>query len=65
MRVTMHPAHRLPRPGARWQAARDAAEPDHDRRNGALPPGHPVTWGAIADGTLLQGAAYEYQAPAT
>lgn len=24
----------------------------------ALPAGHPVTWGAITDGTLLDGAKY-------
>lgn len=26
----------------------------------ALPSGHPVTWGAITDGTVLDGAVYPY-----
>lgn len=26
----------------------------------ALPAGHPVTWGAITDGTVLQSAAYPF-----
>lgn len=26
----------------------------------ALPAGHPVTWGAITGGTMLDGAAYPY-----
>lgn len=26
----------------------------------ALPAGHPVTWGAITGGTVLDGAAYPY-----
>lgn len=27
----------------------------------ALPSGHPTTWGALTDGTVLDGAAYPHQ----
>lgn len=27
---------------------------------GPLPPGHPLSWGAITDGTVLAGADYPY-----
>lgn len=30
-----------------------------------LPPGSPISWGAITAGTVLEGAAYVYVAPIT
>lgn len=30
---------------------------------GALPPGHPVSWGAITAGTVLDAAEYPYPVP--
>lgn len=33
--------------------------PGRDDR-GPLPPGHPLSWGAITEGTVLQDAAYPY-----
>lgn len=28
-----------------------------------LPAGHPVTWGLLTDGTVLEGAPYDYRPP--
>lgn len=41
-----------------------APKPKADTRDEALPAGHPITWGAITDGTILDGAPYAYQEPA-
>ncbi len=42
----------LPHPPRAARAPGSGREP--------LPAGHPVTWGALVDGTLLAGAAYPY-----
>lgn len=41
--------------------ARAPAEAARDRD--ALPPGDPITWGAITRGTILDGEPYAYRAP--
>lgn len=51
-RLGLLPATRLPPPPAA------PAQPRIDRP--ALPAGHPLTWGAITDGTALQGCAYPH-----
>lgn len=28
-----------------------------------LPAGHPITWGVLTDGTVLEGAPYDYRPP--
>jgi hypothetical protein len=30
---------------------------------GPLPPGHPITWGALTVGTVLDGSPYDYRPP--
>ncbi len=44
--------------GARRQAVVRARQEDADRP--ARPPGHPLTWGLITAGTLLEGCPYPY-----
>jgi len=40
--------------------ARAAQGPLHDPAREALPAGHPITWGALVAGTLLDGAPYPF-----
>lgn len=35
-----------------------AREPEDDANRPALPAGHPVSWGLLTDGTLLDGVEY-------
>ena len=37
---------------------REFVPPPEDPRRDPLPPGHPRSWGAITDGTLLEGSPY-------
>jgi hypothetical protein len=38
----------------------EAAPMTEARDRTAWPPGHPVTWGALTEGTVLAGQAYPY-----
>jgi len=49
-----------------YAAADERPERDRRGRGGgddALPAGHPISWGAITAGTVLQGLAYCYLRP--
>jgi hypothetical protein len=41
----------------------EAESDGFDRRDGALPPGHPITWGAITSSTMLDGQPYGSASP--
>lgn len=46
--------------GARRQRAMPACVPEEARDRPARQAGHPLTWGLINAGTVLEGAAYPY-----
>jgi hypothetical protein len=46
--------------GARGPRRAVAAAETEARDRTAWPPGHPVTWGVLTEGTVLAGQAYPY-----